>query len=327
LACDSTSGTIDGMRKLAALGRFPLVVSLVLVAAGCGESKPDPAACDGGACTGDEVADAAPGVDASVDVPFRVYSAGKCFDDLSMASHGILRNTLLSQGNFFSAGYPTSGPTDPARVQEAFEEHREDGFPIVFDIESWDLPDGWTEGTASEVDIAAVTQQYMDVIDVFRADPSLVIGYYGEMPVRNYLSPVHYANDPTNPTRQESYERWQRDNDFFTPIAAAVDILYPSLYTFTNYQDPEDWQTYGEENIGEAYRLSGNQKLVVPYLWPRLHSAGTEMVPGLLWRKELEVVRANADGVVIWIKSDDSCAEIGASDLWQETISFLGGLQ
>jgi hypothetical protein len=255
--------------------------------------------------------------------PFTVFAANKCFDELAMGKHGIERNILLSESGFFAAGEDHSGPADGPTVERQYQRQRNATDPIVIDIESWGLPDGFAAGTSTPAAIVLQQKKYLDVLAVFDQSPNLHVGYYGEVPVRNYWTPVKYRKNPDNGETQSSYRAWQAANDFFAPIAARVDALYPSLYTF--YEEPADWTFYAEEMVKEAYRVSKNQKKVYPYLWPRLHTDKTlqTFVSGSLWKTELETLYRMADGVVIWNISRDSCAELAASDWWKETTAFL----
>ena len=62
------------------------------------------------------------------------------------------------------------------------------------------------------------------------------------LPIRNYWAPVRGDS--------AAISDWQAENRRLQRLADAVDIIFPSLYTF--YDDPAGWVTYAVANIKEA---------------------------------------------------------------------------
>lgn len=151
--------------------------------------------------------------------------------------------------------------------------------------------------------------------------PSIKVGIYSMVPVRSYWTPADYARKPD--LYADQFAAWQAANDALQPLADAVDVLFPSLYTF--YEDQGGWGRYAQGNIAEARRLSGG-KPVYPFLWPQYHNSNAEiagqMIPGDYWRIQLDTVLDQADGAVIWswspgLQWDESW------DWWRETRKVL----
>lgn len=175
---------------------------------------------------------------------------------------------------------------------------------VVVDIEHWDL----AGITPSELE--RNINRYVAVLDTFRQHlPKTRLGLYSMVPVRDYWTPVRGKPDDLS--------AWRRDNQRLQPIADAVDVIFPSLYTF--YDDPAGWVTYATANMLEAKRYG---RPVYPFLWPQYHSSG-ELIAGDFWRLQLETVFNNADGMVIWTPAKDKPRWNPDAAWWRETADFL----
>ena len=154
---------------------------------------------------------------------------------------------------------------------------------VCFDIEHLD-PKGDAAGcNAFVVRCAAIVRE---------AAPGLKFGFYGLFPVRDYYRAQKDA-------ASAEFKAWQAENDALRPAAAAVDAIFPSLYTF--YDDAAVWALYAQSNIAEARRYG---KPVYPFLWPRFHDSNRRLawtfLGPALWQKELAVTASSADGLVVW---------------------------
>lgn len=156
---------------------------------------------------------------------------------------------------------------------------------ICLDIESWPVVG----------DIKSVTINKMYFIDTIKrykaAMPGKKIGLYGVLPIRNYYDAINQDSP--------GYFKWKSSVENLADIAREVDVVFPSLYTFTTNQD--EWVKYAESNIRAAKQFN---KPVIPLIWPQYHQSnkvvGLEPIPADFWRLQLETIAANADGVIIW---------------------------
>jgi hypothetical protein len=127
---------------------------------------------------------------------------------------------------------------------------------------------------------------------VREAAPGLKLGFYGLFPVRDYYR-ARKGPDSAD------FKAWQAEDDALRPAAAAVDAVFPSLYTF--YDDADGWAAYAQSNIAEARRYG---KPAYPFLWPRFHDSNRQLAWTFLgqplWKKELALTAASADGLVVW---------------------------
>jgi hypothetical protein len=91
------------------------------------------------------------------------------------------------------------------------------------------------------------------------------------------------------------------ENDQLRSLAGAVDVFFPSLYTF--YPDQAGWKKYAIAQIEEARRYGGGKPIYV-FLWPQYHESnrilGGSYLPADYWLLELETAREYADGIVLW---------------------------
>lgn len=179
---------------------------------------------------------------------------------------------------------------------------------LAIDLEHWPL-----RGTHDEM--AKVVERYVTLVQwVRQSDYRGPIGFYGLLPLRDYWRAV------TDISSTE-YRQWQAENDVYRPLAEAVDVLLPSIYTF--YDDIAGWERYATANIREAKRLAPT-KPVYPFIWPQFHNSneklGYQFISGDMWARELQTIALHADGVVLW--GSDSGWDLQAP-WWQVTRSFV----
>lgn len=180
---------------------------------------------------------------------------------------------------------------------------------LVLDVEHWPLD----VRIASEAEVDASIEKHRRMIRWAHDErPDLKVGIYSFLPLRDYQAPVLYLRAMENekdpvwqkhlPAHMRRFEAWQKANDRLRPLAEEVDFVCPSLYTF--HDDPDGWRKYAEANLREARRYG---KPVYPFLWPQFHQGenGENEFQGKhlskeFWRAQLDIVRKNADGVVLW---------------------------
>lgn len=182
---------------------------------------------------------------------------------------------------------------------------------VVIDIESWPF-----KSTMTATEITTNINKFKKVISVFRRElPTTKIGFYLIMPERNWLAP---CGDPKKVATRTS--AWHLRNVKLQPLADAVDIIFPSLYTF--YEDAKSeacWPKYAAANINEA-KFYG--KPVWAFLWMKYHSTGN-LIPATFWRKQLETTYEFADGFAIWSMASSTDVWSYTAPWWVETASFL----
>jgi hypothetical protein len=192
-------------------------------------------------------------------------------------------------------------------AQMAFESTR----ILVIDIEHWPLSG----------DSAAVAQSIKQLQTVLQwaktPAPNLKVGLYGAIPQRDYWAPNLAA---TNPERMRA---WQQTNTSLSSLAAQVDIIFPSLYTF--YDDQKGWQKYAVAQIQEARRVAPGKPVYV-FLWPQFHFSNKAKADQFLsadyWTMELQTAQQYADGAVIWCCTGHQSWDKNAA-WWQATLAFL----
>ncbi len=183
---------------------------------------------------------------------------------------------------------------------------------LVIDIEHWPV-------TGDPATVAESLKKYQTVIKWFKTPaPSLKIGLYGVLPIRNYWDAIQEKDSPR-------YAAWQRENDSLASIAQSTDLLFPSIYTF--YEDRSGWQKYAIAQIRETRRYAGGKPVYV-FLWPQYHVSNRRLantfLPGDYWRMELETARKYADGIVIWCCSNAPWPKWDdKAPWWLETQAFM----
>lgn len=157
----------------------------------------------------------------------------------------------------------------------------------VFDLEDWKPED--PDAVWKYTQVAAMANAY---------EPDKTIGFFSTVPwdIRwsNFIAGYQ---DPNSPELQA----FRAINDDRQPIADAVDVIFPSVYTQTT--DMELWDAYADLIISEARRMA-NGKPVYVFMLPQyldfVETVGGEYLSGENWRHQLEFVRNLADGIVVW---------------------------
>ena len=185
-------------------------------------------------------------------------------------------------------------------------------FPGLFylELEQWPVcnaPDSTTERSMQKMSRA--------VAIVREVAPRMTFGIYGTPPAFGYWPIV--GRDSTE------LRKWRECNVRLRQLASKVDVIMPSLYTF--YDDEAGWEAFAK---GQLMAAKAYGKPVYPFLWPEYHESSPtlagKLVPGPAWRRELEFVRRNADGVVLWNGWRRPWDE--RADWWLETVKFIRSL-
>ena len=160
--------------------------------------------------------------------PFLVFDGTLYSNKPDLSINGIRPITLAYAGDFGPDWYKQAVRLpDLQAVQAVAREAQQKGHVVVLDIEHWPL-------TGAPDAVRDSVTKYMTVLEWFRAAaPGLSVGYYGAPPLRDYWRAI---NDISSQERQA----WMAENDQLRSFAGAVDVLFPSLYTF--YPDQAGWK-------------------------------------------------------------------------------------
>lgn len=218
---------------------------------------------------------------------FLVFDGTKYSKKPDFISYGILPNRIVYAQELWRGPEGYQKLPDPVRIRDVAR-HLDPGTPITIDIEHWPLKG--QDGT-----VKSSLDKYLQVVTWFREyAPGIKLGYYGHPPITDYWRAIDGRG------KLES-QGWKVENSRIQAMADAVDILYPSLYTF--YQDRNGWVKYATAQLTEAKRLAKG-KPVYAFLWPQFHNSnrflGCQFVSADYWKLQLETAKKLADGVVIW---------------------------
>lgn len=176
---------------------------------------------------------------------------------------------------------------------------------IFIDIEHWLL-----EGPKAVV--ARSVENYLRTAEIIRTySPSIKFGFYGIAPTFTYW-PI-LREDTAQLTA------WHAVNRALQPLSNSVDYVLPCLYTFDN--DADRWRRFAQETLHEARQY---EKPVFPFVWNEYFDANPQLrgqqVRGEDWREELQICRAQADGVVLWGGHERNWSE--SAEWWQSVLNF-----
>ena len=167
---------------------------------------------------------------------------------------------IVGTGNLWD-GNPPQSYVSPTGIREAMAPFVGSNFHCYLDIENWPV------FPASPADLASTVEKMTQVLAIARTSaPTVRLGFYGIMPSVGYWPVLQ---------QDASLQQWRDTDTTMQPLAALVDDLYPSLYTF--YNDPTGWVTYARAAIAQA-RTFG--KPVYPFLMKTFHPSN-QPVSGL----------------------------------------------
>lgn len=222
--------------------------------------------------------------------PFLVFDGTLYSNKPDLSAYGILPITIAAAGKFGPDWHKQADHRLPdlQTVQTVAREAQQKGHGVVLDIEHWPL-------TGAPDSVRDSVTKYMTVLQWFRAAaPGLSVGYYGAPPLHDYWRAI-------KDTSSQEHRSWMGENDQLRSLAGAVDVLFPSLYTY--YPDKAGWEKYAIAQIEEARRYGGGKPVYV-FLWPQYHESnltlGGRYLPADYWLVELETAKQYADGIVIW---------------------------
>ena len=244
--------------------------------------------------------------------PFVVFDAMDYLHKPDSSVYGIRPISLVYPDRFGPDWYKQADGLLPnlEAVQAVAREARQKGHEVVLDIEHWPL-------TGSPDSVRDNMTKYITVLEWFRAAAlGVPIGYYGPPPIIDYGRALRLIPDPL-------YQSWMAENDQIRPLADAVDVFFPSIYTFS--PDKAKWKKYAIAQIAEARRY-GNGKPVYVFLWPQYHESATPAslvhtyLPADYWLLQLQTARDYADGIVLWGNASEW---VNNAPWWNATIQFI----
>jgi hypothetical protein len=231
--------------------------------------------------------------------------------------HGYQPIVMLYAGRLWEPGEPRDEPNLPLIRERAAAVA--DGSLVCVDIEEWELRLPFVTLEEAEANIDKLVSCMQAVRE---GNPTLIIGMYRLMPTRNFHVPAYYywlnrADKPHQFTYDSAWmdreATWHANNARVDRLAEHVDVIFPSLYTFT--ENPDQWEVYARMNMEQARRYG---KPVYPFIWPTYRIPGTPdqlPVSAEMWERQLRVLHHIADGIVIW---GSSFEHFNPSDGWWE---------
>jgi len=157
----------------------------------------------------------------------------------------------------------------------------------VLDIEHWEL------NPEDKVKFKRNLSKYIKIMSEFRQNSGLVnLGYYSKIPMPAFTwSLADKASD--------GFRQWARINKSLTPISRVVDVIFPSLYTYST--NMKKWIKYAIANIKQARKYG---KPVIVFIWPQYSEKNKALTHRFIsddfWLLQLRTVSRYADGVIIW---------------------------
>lgn len=186
---------------------------------------------------------------------------------------------------------------------------------VIIDIETWF--ENWRSKSNSQK--MEVISGYSNALEEFRrALPGHKFGYYGVVPAWAHWDVIR---------SDKLLRNWGVENELRKSIFESVDVIYPSLYTY--HENPEEWKAWATLTLAKAREMA-NGKKIIPFIWPNYHQSsvpykkGNKELPSSYWRMQMEFVKNNADGFVIWNGGLGNKGEwVDSMPWWTEVQSFI----
>lgn len=235
-----------------------------------------------------------------------IYDRTGVIKKVDLAAYGLPRIPLVFANAIWPSGSPTSEYDGAYFRTFLVGKHLQD--PVVcLDIEA--LPIKGNDPT-SQTNLETLRSILRDAR---RALPTARLGYYAIVPD----SGVYWSLAKERP---EGIARWHAINRLTLPLALEVDIVFPSLYTYSDNRS--EWLRAAEYKLVQAKSYG---KPVIAFIMPQYHAAARNQEalsfidPGF-WRLQLETVYKHADGAVIFGLGKPWDAH---APWWAETLRFV----
>jgi hypothetical protein len=245
------------------------------------------------------------------DIPrnFRVFDALLFLGKPSLSDHGF-EAIEVNGTSFWPAGRPANQASEVAIRAYARQLVGRSVQLLCLDIEHWPMYPH-ADSAAAE----ATIDKLIEIARWIRAEaPGIKLGFYALPPIRDYWTPVQ--------GKAAAILKWTNYNTRLARLAAEVDVIFPSLYTFYEDQSGKAFQRYAQANIQLAKQYG---KPVYVFLWPQYHESnkrvGGQLISGAFWRRQLEAAYERADGIVIWGGWKENWDDDSA--WWRSTQDFL----
>lgn len=231
--------------------------------------------------------------------------------------YGIEPVEIAYEAQLWNPGAPADSYPDRKKVLSAADRAVKRQSILVLDIERWPVEAGVADRLVEQR-----IERLQHIVGWIRDEyPRVRLGYFGIMP----SAAVTWALAPA-----ESREgvAWRRANSRLDSLAASMDVVLPSLYSYSN--DPDRWVRVAVANIKAARRYG---KPVYAFVWPKYSERNAELsyqyVGDDFWRLQLETVCRYADGVVLWGGWDPAHKRperwSSEASWWRTTQRFLAG--
>ena len=242
---------------------------------------------------------------------FRIFNALLYEDMRETNSLCIEKINMLYSWRFFPRGHKDRMTEMPKNkdIKTVIDSISDSNTLNVIDVEHWDLK--------SDKHARKSAENYFNLIASLKSmSPDKKFGYYGVVPIVDF-------SRAKQSKKSAQYKRWVRENSRLSKVADQVDATLPSLYTINSNR--KHWLSRATGQISEARRLAVN-KPVYPFIWPDYHTQGGKYPKGYeieadYWRLQLDYLRNNADGIVLWGGYKQTFSE--NMKWWQETIRFI----
>jgi len=228
-------------------------------------------------------------------------------------SYGIQYLKIYGHSHFWNKNENDENIPNTKNIQRLANENIKNNDKFVcFDIEHWPV----TNVPLSKVKESI--KKYIGVINVYKKIAKEVkVGYYGTLPIRNYWAPVRSGDK-----KSVEFALWETENLELHKIAAKVDVIMPSLYTF--YNRPKDWVKYAKAMLIEAKKYN---KPVYAFIWPEYHGSNFLLsrseIDEKFWLTQLRTIYKYADGVIIWSLKMNPSIWNKESGWWKATETFM----
>ena len=221
------------------------------------------------------------------------------YDSDAYTSYNATRYRLGTSYMWFAkpGGTYDFSAVDVDTIQAGIDSHGSETYPLVINIEQWDMKTEYAEAIPNLITVASMWR------DVSNRE----LGFFKLTPKSDYWL-WHWLYAGVNGSDEEQEARytslastwWDRNNQNYAQLKDYIDFLAPRCYV--NYNGSQsNWNWYAAASIAEAVRLADGEKKVYPFVW--YYAQGdNDYLTEAEWVSSLQFVTSQpgVDGVMVY---------------------------
>jgi hypothetical protein len=251
---------------------------------------------------------------------FEIYDATLYTNKPSLTPHGIRTITVVYGHKTYDQNKSSDALPPHENIEKLAKKLARTEKMVVLDYEHWP-----TQGYRHiPMLMSNNRKKYQTLLDWYkRAAPDVKFGYFGLVPVSNYVSSLSAPDS-------RRFQEWSEDNEAMREIAAEIDVAFVDSYTYDDSH--ANWLKSLDAHLTQLRKIYSGE--IYLFLWPQYFDHAPtppplrlRYIPADIWRSQLEAARQRVNGVVIWGGWDLPAGKpqtwVDDAPWWKATLKFL----